>query len=151
MSDRLVAKNKKAYHDYEILDEYEAGMVLVGTEVKSLRDGRVNLKESYARIKNNEIWLENCHISPYRHGNIANHEPTRRRKLLLQRREINRIIGKVVQKGLTIVPLSLYFKNGVAKLRIGVARGKKLHDKRETQRRKAVEREMRTELKRRLR
>lgn len=151
MSEQLVAKNKKAYHDYEILDEYEAGMVLVGTEVKSLRDRRVTLKESYARVKNGEIWLENCHISPYRHGNISNHEPTRRRKLLLQRREINRIIGKVVQKGLTIVPLALYFKNGVAKLRIGVARGKKTHDKRETQRRKAVEREMQTELKRRLR
>ncbi len=151
MAEHLVAKNKKAYFDYEILEEFEAGMVLQGTEVKSLRDHRVNLKESYARIRDGEIWLENCHISPYTHGNLANHEPTRRRKLLLQRREINKLIGQTAQKGLTIVPLSLYFKNGKAKLRLGLARGKKTHDKRETQRRKVIEREVQTELKRRLR
>lgn len=151
MAEHLVAKNKKAYFDYEILEEFEAGLVLQGTEVKSLRDRRVNLKESYARVRDGEIWLENCHISPYTHGNLANHEPTRRRKLLLQRREINKLIGKTAQKGLTIVPLSLYFKNGKAKLRIGLARGKHTHDKREAQRRKVIEREVKTELKRRLR
>ncbi len=149
MADHLVAKNKKAYFDYEILEEFEAGMVLTGTEVKSLRDHRVNLKESYARIKDGEVWLENCHISPYTHGNLSNHEPTRRRKLLLQRREINRLVGKTAQKGLTIVPLLLYFKNGRAKLKVGLARGKKTHDKRETERRKVVEREVEAELKRR--
>ncbi len=149
MADHLVAKNKKAYFDYEILEEFEAGMVLTGTEVKSLRDHRVNLKESYARIKDGEVWLENCHISPYTHGNLSNHEPTRRRKLLLQRREINRLVGKTSQKGLTLVPLVLYFKNGRAKLKVGLARGKKTHDKRETERRKVVEREVEAELKRR--
>ena len=149
MSDRLVARNKKAYFNYEILEEYEAGMELVGTEVKSLREGRINLKESYARVIDGEVWLENCRISPYSHGNLYNHDPLRRRKLLLRRREINKLIGKVVQKGLTIVPLSLYFKHGKAKLKIAVARGKRAYDKRETKRRKDLEREVKSELKRR--
>ncbi len=108
MSRRLIAKNKRAFHEFEILDRYEAGLVLQGTEVKSLREGKVNLKESFARVKNGEVWLEGCHISPYTHGNIHNHDPIRPRKLLLHRREIRQLIGKVEQKGLTLVPLSLY-------------------------------------------
>ncbi len=147
MSERLVARNKKAYHDYEILDEFEAGVVLQGTEVKALREGRANLKESYARIREGEIWLEGCHISAYAHGNRANHEPTRPRKLLLHRRQIRQLAGKVTQKGLTIVPLALYFKGGIVKLRIGLARGKRLYDKRETARRKAMTREVEAALK----
>ncbi|MEE8585411.1 MAG: SsrA-binding protein SmpB [Acidobacteriota bacterium] len=147
MSRRLIAKNKRAFHEFEILDRYEAGLVLQGTEVKSLREGKVNLKESFARVKNGEVWLEGCHISPYTHGNIHNHDPIRPRKLLLHRREIRQLIGKVEQKGLTLVPLSLYFSKGKAKLELAVARGKKLHDKRETERRKTLEREIQAELK----
>ena len=148
MSVKVVAKNKKAFHDFEILERIEAGVALMGTEVKSIREGRVNLKESYARIRKGEIWLEGCHISPYSHGNIHNHDSIRPRKLLLHRREINRLIGRVEQKGLTIVPLSLYFsKGGKVKVELGVARGKKIHDKRETARRRAMEREIRAEMK----
>ena len=147
MSQRLIAKNKKAFHEFEVLDRYEAGLVLQGTEVKSLREGKVNLKESFARVKNGEVWLEGCHISPYEYGNIHNHDPIRPRKLLLHRREISQLIVKVEQKGLTLVPLSLYFTNGKAKLELAVARGKKLHDKRETERRKTIEREVQAELK----
>ncbi len=148
MSVKVVAKNKKAFHDFEILERIEAGVALMGTEVKSIREGRVNLKEGYARIREGEIWLEGCHISPYSHGNIHNHDSIRPRKLLLHRREINRLIGRVEQKGLTIVPLSLYFsKGGKVKVELGVARGKKIHDKRETARRRAMEREIRAEMK----
>ncbi len=149
MPSGLIAKNKKAYYQYEILEEYEAGIVLLGTEVKALRERRVNLKEGYARFLAGELWLEGCHISPYSHGNRSNHEPRRRRKLLLHRRELNRLKGKKTEKGLTIVPLSLYFKHGKAKVKIGLARGKKIHDKRETQRRRQIEREVQAELKRR--
>lgn len=147
MSQRLVAKNKKAFYEFEVLERYEAGLALQGTEVKSLREGKVNLKESFARVKNGEVWLEGCHISPYTHGNIHNHDPIRPRKLLLHRREISQLIGKVEQKGLTLVPLSLYFTKGKAKLELAVARGKKLHDKRETARRKAMERDIQAQLK----
>jgi SsrA-binding protein len=147
VSQRLVAKNKKAFYEFEILERYEAGLALQGTEVKSLREGKVNLKESFARVKNGEVWLEGCHISPYTHGNIHNHDPIRPRKLLLHRREISQLIGKVEQKGLTLVPLSLYFTKGKAKLELAVARGKKLHDKRETARRKAMERDIQAQLK----
>ena len=115
MSEKLIARNKKAFYDYHIVEKIEAGIVLVGTEVKSLREGRVNLKEAYARISGGEVWLDGCHISPYSHGNIHNHEPLRRRKLLLHRREIQKLLSKTTQKGLTLVPLSLYFKNGVVK------------------------------------
>jgi SsrA-binding protein len=149
MPDGLVAKNKKAYYEYEILEEFEAGLVLVGTEVKSLREHRINLKESFARFKGRELWLEGCHISPYSHGNLMNHEPLRSRKLLLHKRELDKLFSKATEKGLTIVPLSLYFKRGHAKLRIGLGRGKKLYDKRETQRRKQIERDVQAELKRR--
>ncbi|MGH9340467.1 MAG: SsrA-binding protein SmpB [Acidobacteriota bacterium] len=149
MSEQLLVKNKKAFHEYEILDAYESGIVLQGTEVKAIREGRVNLKDSYARVQNGEIWLENCHISPYSHGNIENHDPLRSRKLLLHRRQINKLIGSTVQKGLTIVPLRFYLKDGKVKVEIALARGKQLYDKRETARRKTVEREVQTELKRR--
>ncbi|HSR70529.1 MAG TPA: SsrA-binding protein SmpB [Acidobacteriota bacterium] len=149
MSRKLIVKNKKALFEYDILETLEAGLVLQGTEIKSIREGRVNLKESFARIHNGEVWLEGCHISPYSHGNIHNHDPIRSRKLLLHRREIHQLVGKVEQKGLTLIPLALYLSNGKAKLDLAVGRGKKLHDKRETARRKTLEREIEAELKRR--
>ncbi len=148
MSEQLIAQNKKAFHDYEILERYESGIVLEGTEVKALREGNVGLSDSYARVKDGELWLENCHISPYSHGSDANHNPLRSRKLLLHRREINRLIGMITKKGLTIVPLSLYFRDGSAKMEIAVARGRRLYDKREKMRRKAIEQDVRAELKR---
>ncbi len=149
MTDGVVVRNKKASFNYEILDRYEAGLALQGTEVKAIRDHKVNLKESYARVKNGQVWLEGCHIGPYRHGNLFNHEPLRPRKLLLHRREINKLIGITMRKGFTLVPIALYFKNGRVKVEIGVARGKRNYDKRETAKRKTVDREIRMELKRR--
>lgn len=146
---QLIARNRKAYHDYHVLEEVEAGIVLLGTEVKSLREHRANLKDSFARVVGAEVWLENCHIAPYRHGNRDNHEPRRRRKLLLHRREIHKLVGKVKEKGLTLVPLALYFKDGKAKVRLAVAKGKKTYDKRETKRKKIIDREIQAELKRR--
>lgn len=146
---QVVARNRKAFHEYEILERYEAGIVLMGTEVKSIREGRINLKDSYAHIVEGEVWLENCHISPYSHGHIENHEPTRSRKLLLNRREINKLMGETIKTGQTIVPLQVYFKNGRVKIEIALARGKKLYDKRETARRKTIEREIESALKQR--
>jgi len=140
--ERVVASNRRARHEFEILETFEAGLVLRGTEVKSLRTGQVNFKDSYATVKSNELWLLGCHISPYSHGTDANHDPERDRKLLLHAREIRRLLGKVAERGLTIVPLKLYFKNGRAKLEIGLARGKKLHDKRATLRERESRREM---------
>ena len=125
-----VARNKRARHDYEIFETWEAGLVLSGTEVKSLRDGRAQIGDAYAVLKDGEVWLLNAHIAPYAMGNIWNHEPTRSRKLLLHQKEIRHMIGAVERKGLTLVALELYFKHGRAKVRIGLARGKKLHDKR---------------------
>ena len=144
---KLVASNRKAFHDYFIMDKFEAGMVLAGTEVKSIREGRINLKDSYAAIKDGEAFLFNCHISPYSHGNRENHEPTRARKLLLHRREIRKLIGKTQEKGLTLVPLQVYLTRGRVKIELGVARGKKDYDKRETERRKEVDRETRAAMK----
>lgn len=130
---KVVATNRKAYHDYFIEEKFEAGIVLKGTEVKSLREGRVNLQDSYASVHQNEIFLHQCHISPYSHGNIMNHDPTRARKLLLHRKEINKLIGRTQQKGLTLVPLRIYFsKRGHAKVEIGLAKGKKQYDRRES-------------------
>ncbi len=149
MTDEVIVRNKKAFFNYEILDRYEAGLALHGTEVKAIRDHKVNLKESYARVKNGEVWLEGCHIGPYRHGNLFNHEPLRPRKLLLHRREINKLIGVTVRRGFTLVPIALYFKAGKVKVEIGVARGKRMYDKRETARRKTVDRDIQMELKRR--
>lgn len=150
-SRQAVAKNRKAFHDYEIVESYEAGIVLQGTEVKSIREGRINLKDSYAHVKGGELWLENCHISPYPQGNIYNHEPMRARKLLLHKRQISKLAGDVTRKGMTLVPLSVYFLDGRVKVEIAVARGKKSYDKREAEKRKAVERDVRMEVKRRLR
>ena len=141
-TDKVIATNRKAFHNFAILDTYEAGLVLRGTEVKSLRESRVNFKDCYAAIDNGEAWLIGCHISPYHHGSDANHDPERRRKLLLHRREIGRLLGKVAERGLTLVPLRLYFKEGRAKVELGLARGKKLHDKRAAIRERDERREM---------
>jgi SsrA-binding protein len=145
---KVVAKNKKAYHDYFIEDTVEAGLVLLGTEVKSLRDGRADLRDSYVAIREDEAYMLNCHISPYSHGNIENHEPTRTRKLLLSRREIDRLSARAAQKGYSLVPLRLYFKGPYAKVEVGLARGKRLFEKRETikerEARKDIERALKT-------
>ena len=137
-----VCVNRQARHNYFIDEVYEAGLVLVGSEVKSLRDGKANLKDSYARIQKGEAFLVNAHVSPYAGANQFNHEPTRTRKLLLHRREIERLTGKTKEKGFTLIPLRLYFKDGRAKVELGLARGKKLYDKRETLRRKVAQREV---------
>ena len=144
--EKVIATNRKAFHNFTILETYEAGLALRGTEVKSLRESQVNFKDCYAAIDNEEAWLIGCHISPYHHGSDANHDPERRRKLLLHRREITRLVGKVAERGLTLVPLRLYFKNGRAKLELGLARGKKLHDKRQTIRERDARRELAREV-----
>ena len=132
-ADKVVATNRKAVHDYFIEERYEAGIMLQGTEVKSLREGRVNLQDSYASVRGSEIFLHQCHISPYSHGNIMNHDPTRVRKLLLHKTEIHKLLGKTQQKGLTLIPLRIYFsKRGYAKVELGLAKGKKLYDRRES-------------------
>ena len=140
--DRAIATNRRARHEYSILETYEAGLALRGTEVKSLRAGLVNFKDSYATVRNGEVWLLGCHINPYSHGTDANHDPERDRKLLLHAKEISRLSGKVAERGLTLIPLKLYFKSGRAKLELGLGRGKKLHDKRSTLREREVKREM---------
>ncbi len=137
-----VAQNRKARHLYHILETVEAGLVLTGTEVKSLRNGKANLGDAYATVEDGEVWLLNLHVSPYDHGNRANHEPLRRRKLLLSRREIRRLIGKIKEKGLTLIPLRIYFRGGWAKVEMGLAKGKKAHDKREDMAKRDAEREM---------
>ncbi|MEK6586801.1 MAG: SsrA-binding protein SmpB [Nitrospira sp.] len=130
---KVVATNRKAYHDYFIEEKFEAGIVLKGTEVKSLRDKRVNLQDSYADVKEGEVFLHHCHISPYSHGNMMNHDPIRTRKLLLHRKEINKLLGKTQQKGLTLIPLRIYFsERGQVKVELGLAKGKKQHDRRES-------------------
>lgn len=147
MSNKVVCLNRKAKRDYQILETYETGMELKGCEVKSLRDGKANLQDSFARVVNGEVILFNCHISPYDHGNIYNPEPTRPKKLLLHRREIDRLYGKIKEKGLTLVPMRIYFKNGKAKCEIAVAKGKRRYDRRERIREKMA----RKEIERRLR
>ncbi len=137
-----MATNRRARHDYEILETYEAGLVLRGTEVKSLREGKVTFKDSYALVDGNELWLVGCHISPYHHGTDANHDPERKRKLLLHRTEINRLLGKTLERGLTLIPLRLYFMHGRAKLELGLGRGKKLYDKRRVLREREARREL---------
>jgi SsrA-binding protein len=139
---KIVSENRKARHDYHIHETYEAGIVLTGTEVKSLRAGKANLKDSYARIDNNELMLHNLHISPYDQGNRFNHEPLRTRKLLMHRMEINKLIGKTKEKGYTLVPLKLYFTRGKAKLELGLATGKKTYDKRQDIAERDAKREM---------
>ena len=152
MSDeKEILANRLAYHEYHILDKYEAGAALVGTEVKSIMAGRIQLKESFVQVKDGEVWLIGSHISHYSHGNINNHDPLRPRKLLLHRREIEKLEKETTQKGMTLVVTRIYWKNGRIKFEIGVAKGKKLYDKRETEMRKTVEKETRQELKEGLR
>jgi SsrA-binding protein len=147
--EKLVASNRRARHEYHIDESFEAGLVLTGTEVKSLRTGRASLTEAYARVDGAEAWLHHLHIPPYDAGNIFNHEPMRRRKLLLHRRQIERLAGKASQKGYTIIPLRLYFSRGKAKVEIALARGKKLYDKREAIGAREAEREAQRAVKRR--
>lgn len=137
-----IARNKRARHDYHILETWEAGLVLSGTEVKSLRDGKANIADAYAIVKDGEVFLLNLHIAPYEQGNRFNHDPTRTRKLLLHRKEIRRMIGAVERQGLTLIPLELYFKRGIAKMTLALGKGKKLHDKRDTARERDAEREI---------
>ena len=139
---KIICQNKQARRNFFIDDTYEAGMVLVGTEVKALREGRANLTDSYAAVKNDELFLHDMHISPYSHGNRSNHEPRRTRKLLLHKRELRKIHGKTKERGLTIVPLKVYFKKGKAKVEIGLAKGKKLYDKREDMKQRDDKRDM---------
>ncbi len=139
---KTIAQNKKARHDYFVEESFEAGIELVGTEVKSLRGGGVNLKDSWCEIKNGELFVRQMHISPYEHGNIFNREPLRPRKLLMHRREISRLNGVIMTKGLTLIPLSLYFKGSRVKLQLGLCRGKKLYDKREDMQRRDAKRDI---------
>jgi SsrA-binding protein len=146
-----IAENRKAFHDYHILETFEAGIVLVGTEVKAIREGSANLRDSFARLEDGEVWLYNVHINAYSHRGYSDHEATRKRKLLLHRQEIRKLIGKTVEKGLTLVPTRLYFKNGHVKVALALAKGKQAHDKRETIKRRETDRETRAAVKERRR
>lgn len=149
MESKLIAKNPTAFHNYTIDDKLEAGIVLSGTEIKSIRNGKANLKDSYAIIKNGEIYIVGMHISPYEQGNIFNKDPLRNRKLLLNKREINKLIGLTKQKGYSIIPLNMYFKGNLVKIELGIGKGKKLYDKREDIAKKDAERKIRQEYKKR--
>jgi SsrA-binding protein len=142
-----IAENRKAYHDFHLLETFEAGVALLGTEVKAIREGRVNLRDSFARVENGEVFLFNVNISPYSHRGYADHEPLRARKLLLHRDEIRKLIGKTVDKGMTLVPVRMYFKKGRVKVAISLAKGKKEFDKRETIKRREADRETRAAIK----
>jgi SsrA-binding protein len=144
-----IAENRKAFHDYHILETFEAGIALLGTEVKSIREGRVNLRDSYAQVNRGEIFVHNVHIQPYSHRGYAEHEPLRARKLLLHAHEIRKLIGKTVERGMTMVPLRLYFKNGRVKVALALAKGKQAHDKREAIKKREVERETRAAIRKR--
>ncbi|HVB36899.1 MAG TPA: SsrA-binding protein SmpB [Vicinamibacterales bacterium] len=146
-AEKILAENRKAFHDYHILDTYEAGVALLGTEVKAIREGRVNLRDSYARVEAGEVFVYNVHISPYSHRGYADHEPLRRRKLLLHRSEIRKLVGKTVERGMTLVPVRMYFKNGRVKMAVALAKGKKDYDKRETIKRRETDRETRAAIK----
>ncbi|MBX7167163.1 MAG: SsrA-binding protein SmpB [Pirellulales bacterium] len=148
-NERLIAQNRRARHEYEVLDTLECGIVLVGSEVKSLRNGRISLDEAHARMKADEVWLVGCDIAEYVQANRFNHDPRRPRKLLLHRREINKFASRAYEKGLTLVPLKMYFKDGKAKVLLGICRGKQLHDKRETMKQADAKREMARALRRR--
>jgi SsrA-binding protein len=143
----VAVRNRKARHEYHVLDTYEAGLVLQGTEVKSLRDGRANLQDAYARFDGGELWLLNLHISPYEAGNRFNHDPLRSRKLLLNRNELRKLVGQVEQQGLTLVPLDIYFRRGRAKVTLALVKGKQLHDKREDLKRREHQRDVEREFK----
>ena len=142
-----IAENRKAFHDYHVVETFEAGIVLLGTEVKSIREGRVNLRDSYARVEDGEVFLYNVNISSYSHRGYADHEALRRRKLLLHKSEVRKLIGKTVERGMTLVPLRLYFKDGRVKVALSLAKGKKEYDKRETTKRREAERETRAAIK----
>jgi SsrA-binding protein len=144
-----IAENRKAFHDFHLLETFEAGIMLLGTEAKAIREGRVNLRDSFARVEDGEVYLYNVNISPYSHRGYADHEPLRRRKLLLHREEIRKLIGKTVEKGMTLVPVRLYFKNGRVKVAVSLAKGKKDYDKRETIKRRELDRETRSAIKER--
>ena len=144
-----IAENRKAFHDYHVLETFEAGVALLGTEVKSIREGRVNLRDSYAQVKDGEVFVHNVHIQPYSHRGYADHEPMRARKLLLHKHEINKLTGLVREKGLTLVPLQLYFKNGRLKTQLALVKGKQAHDKRDAIRKREVDRETRAAVKER--
>jgi SsrA-binding protein len=148
-SEPLIAENRKAFHDYHLLETFEAGIVLLGTEVKGIREGRANLRDAFARVEQGEVWLYNVHINPYSHRGYVDHDPRRRRKLLLKREEIRKLIGKTVEKGLTLVPTRMYFKKGKVKIAIALAKGKQAHDKRETIKRREIDRETRAAVKER--
>ncbi len=143
---KSVAQNRKAFHDYFVEEKLECGIALFGTEVKSIRQGRINLKESWAQIRKGEVWVEGMHISPYEQGNIFNRDPLRPKKLLLHRKEIRKLEGLVMRQGFTLIPLEMYFKNGLVKVQIGLCKGKHVHDKRETMARKDAEREIQRSL-----
>lgn len=145
--EKIIVKNKKAYHDYEIISTYEAGLVLLGSEVKSLRQGRASLNDSYGHITKGELYLRNCHISPYDHAGYINHEPLRDKKLLLNKREIKKLIGKINERGFTVIPIKLYFKAGIAKVQIGLAKGKRKVDKSKTIKERDLKRDMEREFK----
>ena len=147
----LIADNRKAFFDYHILDTFEAGIVLGGTEVKGIREGKANLRDSYARVESGEVWLYNVHINPYSHRGYVDHDPRRKRKLLLHRAEIRKLIGRTVERGMTLVPTRMYFKNGHVKIALGLAKGKQAHDKRETIKRRETDRETRAAVKERRR
>lgn len=149
MSEKIICKNKKAFHEYFIENSFEAGIVLLGTEVKSLRLGKAQLVDSYAVLKGEELFLLNAHISPYTHASRDNHEPTRSRKLLIHKSELRKLVGKVKEKGLTLIPLKMYFKNSKVKVEIGLVKGKKLHDKREVLKQKAMSKDIQRALKER--
>lgn len=146
-----IAENRKAFHDYHILETFEAGVALLGTEVKAIREGKVNLRDSYARVEDGEVWIYNVHINPYSHRGYSDHNPTRKRKLLLHRQEIRKLIGRTVERGMTLVPTRLYFRNGHVKVALGLAKGKQAHDKRETIKRRETDRETRAAVKERRR
>jgi SsrA-binding protein len=146
-----IADNRKAFHDYHIIETFEAGIALLGTEVKGIREGQANLRDSFARVDRGEVWLFNVHINPYSHRGYVDHDPKRKRRLLLHKHEIRKLIGKTVEKGLTLVPTKMYFKNGKVKVAIALAKGKQDYDKRETMRRREVDRETRAAVKERVR
>ena len=143
----LIADNRKAFHDYHLLETFEAGIALLGTEVKGIREGKANLRDSFARVEKGEVWLYNVHINAYSHRGYVDHDPKRRRKLLLHKNEIRKLIGKTVERGLTLVPTRMYFKNGKVKVAVALARGKQAHDKRETIKRREIDRETRAAVK----
>jgi SsrA-binding protein len=147
LAQQSIAENRKAFHDFHLLESFEAGLVLLGTEVKAIREGRVNLRDSFARVEDGEVFLYNVNISPYSHRGYADHEPLRRRKLLLHRAEIRKLIGRTIEKGMTLVPTRLYFKDGRVKVSVSLARGKKEYDKRETIKRREADRETRAAIK----